>query len=189
MNDDCYNNSQFSHTALSSSPETVHAAPAADPAALQREYAALGRQLTSLRQSFDTAQQALKIRTTNQDVQTQVLIAKWKGVVRDAAEDLFQAAKESFRSQNTHDRQAQEREFSAWEEEERNKLTEDQREMLEFHEAEAKAQAEKYGLLEPLESDDEGSNVSALSTSFHKGPLIHRVGDIHYGHDVAADEC
>lgn len=159
-----------------------------DPAALQREYATLGRQLTSLRQSLDTAQQALKIRTAEQDAQTQALIAKWKGVVREAAEDLFDAAKESFKSQNTDNRQPQEREFSAWEEEDRNELTEDQRDMLDVHEAEAKAQAEKYGLLEPPGSPDEGSSVSALSISFHKSPLIHRVADIHYGHDVAADE-
>ena len=159
-----------------------------DPAALHREYATLGRQLTSLRQSLDTAQQALKIRTGEQDAQTQALIAKWRSVVREAAEDLFDAAKESFKSQNIDDRQPRELEFSPWEEEERNELTEDQRHMLEVHEADAKAQAEKYGLLEPHGSLDEGSSVSALSTPFHKSPLIHRVADIHYGHDVAADE-
>lgn len=142
---------------------TLDTASASDPAALQREYAALGRQLTSVRQSLDTAQQALQIRTADQDVQTQTLIAKWRGVVRDAAEDLFEAAKESFKSQSIDDRQQQDPGPTAWEEEQRKELTEDQREMLDIHEAEAKAQAEKYGLLERLESPDEGSSVSTPS--------------------------
>ncbi len=160
--DQTHNRRAVSQVTPSPSLKVHDAAPAAHPGALQREYATLGRQLTSLRQSLDTAQQALKIRTNKQDVQTQALIAKWKAVVREAAEDLFEAAKESFKSQNTDDRQPQDWESTAWQQDERYELTQDQREMLEVHEAEARAQAQRYGLLEAPNSNDDGNNVSAL---------------------------
>ncbi|KIW54700.1 hypothetical protein PV05_07045 [Exophiala xenobiotica] len=61
---------------------------------LQKEHVALTLHLKKLCQSLDVAQQALQIETSNQIVQLQVLISKWKAVARDVAEQLFDEAKE-----------------------------------------------------------------------------------------------
>ena len=46
-----------------------------------------------MRQSLDTAEQALQIVTSDQDKQLEALITKWKLAARDAAEELFIDAK------------------------------------------------------------------------------------------------
>ena len=85
-------------------------------------------------------------------------------MVREAAEDLFEGARDSFRSQQTEHRLQEDRNSAFWEEERRNKLTEDEKEMLDIQEAEARAQAEKYGLLATTESDDEDSVSTVLAS-------------------------
>ncbi|KAK5451934.1 hypothetical protein LTS15_007657 [Exophiala xenobiotica] len=61
---------------------------------LHKEQVALTLYLKKLCQSLDVAQQALQIETSNQIVQLQVLISKWKAVARDVAEQVFDDAKE-----------------------------------------------------------------------------------------------
>jgi len=61
---------------------------------VQKEYTALSLHLKKLSQSLDVAQQALQIEKSDQDIQLQALISKWKAVAQDAAEKLFVDAKE-----------------------------------------------------------------------------------------------
>lgn len=133
-----------------------------DPIALQKEYATLSRQLTSLRQSLDTAQQAVKIETSKHDTQVEALISKWKSVVREAAEDLFDRSKDTFKHQAVESARQHDRYMPFWEEEERNEPTDEQREILEIQNEEARAQAENYGLLETIEPEIEPANVSTV---------------------------
>ncbi|KAL2419909.1 hypothetical protein ABEF95_008277 [Exophiala dermatitidis] len=81
---------------LSSSSSTLESTvvPAAANQDLRKEHSALSRQLAQLRQSLDTAKQALDIETSNQDVELRRLIAKWRAVAQEAAEELFVDAKE-----------------------------------------------------------------------------------------------
>lgn len=60
----------------------------------QKERSALSLQLTKLRQSLDTAQQALEIEASDQDAELRNLIAKWRAVAQEAAEELFTDAKQ-----------------------------------------------------------------------------------------------
>jgi hypothetical protein len=59
----------------------------------QSQYALLTHKLNKLRQSLDTAEQALQIVTSDQDNQLEALVTKWKSVARDAADELFIDAK------------------------------------------------------------------------------------------------
>ena len=182
--------SSHNHSASpsSSSPTKIDPTSVSEPATLQKEYAALSRQLTSLRQSLDTAQQALKIQSGQQDVLVQAMIAKWKGVIRDAAEDLFKSAKEAFNNQSVDERHQDSRQLHFWDEEERQDLTQEKKQILEMHEAEARDEAERFGLFEKPEPEEETSRVGRRPVEHHESPLIHRVADIHDGDAVAAGE-
>ena len=116
------------------------------------------------------------------------MIAKWKGVIRDAAEDLFESAKEAFNNQNFDERHQDRRQLHFWDEEERQDLTQEKKQILEMHEAEARDEAERYGLFEKPEADDEASRVGRGPFNCHESPLIHRVADIHDGDAFAAGE-
>lgn len=69
--------------------EASNTSPASIPGEGQNQYGVLTRKLNKLRQSLDTAEQALQIVTSGQDDQLEALITKWKSVARDAADDLF----------------------------------------------------------------------------------------------------
>lgn len=53
----------------------------------------LTQKLRQTRQALDTAQQALQIVTSHQDIQLEALITKWTHIARDAADELFIDAK------------------------------------------------------------------------------------------------
>lgn len=57
------------------------------------QYASLTHKLNKLRQSLDTAEQAVQIVTSDQDKQLEALVTKWRLVARDAADELFIDAK------------------------------------------------------------------------------------------------
>lgn len=87
-------------TVLGDSPDRPEQLPLSvdadkvEPKESQKDYIALSLQLKKLSQSLDVAQQALQIEHSNQHVQLQALISKWKAVAQDAAEKLFTDAKE-----------------------------------------------------------------------------------------------
>ncbi|KAL4895712.1 hypothetical protein BDV59DRAFT_143293 [Aspergillus ambiguus] len=68
----------------------------ADPAIqdLQKQQRALQARLTALRSELDTAQQALRIESTDKAADLEALIAKWRSVSQTAAEEVFTGAQE-----------------------------------------------------------------------------------------------
>lgn len=60
--------------------------------ALKKEHAILTQQLQQHRKDLAALQQSLNIRSTNQEGKTNLLIAKWRNIARDAADDLFESA-------------------------------------------------------------------------------------------------
>ncbi|OAP64522.1 hypothetical protein AYL99_00494 [Fonsecaea erecta] len=61
---------------------------------LQKQHTALSIQLTQLRQSLQTAEEALQVEGSKQDVELQTLISRWRTIAQEAAEELFADAKE-----------------------------------------------------------------------------------------------
>jgi hypothetical protein len=133
--------------------------------ALQREHSALRLRLAELRQSLDTAQQALKIQTADQDAGLEVLIAKWKQVSREVAEQLFTTAKEKVnRMGGVGVWREKSRKKPGWwddtQEEDEEELSPEQKEQREIQREEWQAEMKKYGTEpseEVVEADDEVS--------------------------------
>jgi len=75
---------------------SLRSSPTKDPTvlALQKQHSQLLRTLSELRSALDTAQQALKIESSNTDDELDVLIAKWRFASREAAEEVFRGAKD-----------------------------------------------------------------------------------------------
>ncbi|KAL5362156.1 hypothetical protein BJX96DRAFT_166446 [Aspergillus floccosus] len=67
-----------------------------DPAVLdlQKQQRALQTRLVALRSELDTAQQALRIESSNKTADLEALIAKWRSVSQSAAEEVFAGAQE-----------------------------------------------------------------------------------------------
>ncbi|EXJ70688.1 uncharacterized protein A1O5_05678 [Cladophialophora psammophila CBS 110553] len=61
---------------------------------LQKQHTALSFRLNQLRQSLEIAEEALQIEASKQDDELRALIARWRTVAQDAAEELFADAKE-----------------------------------------------------------------------------------------------
>ncbi|RMZ81855.1 hypothetical protein DV738_g1997, partial [Chaetothyriales sp. CBS 135597] len=162
-------NSDADADAASVMPHRAKANARDQPGALsdspQKQYAALARQLTLLRQSLDTAQQALRIQSSNQAADLDKLIAKWRSVVRDMAEELFEDAKQrmdgyggvaqtwSHRQERTAGRP------DLWVDDQEDQLTDAQRRILEMQRADDQAEADKYGLIEKT-PDAEDADMS-----------------------------
>ncbi|EAW22390.1 putative DNA repair protein Dds20/Mei5 [Aspergillus fischeri NRRL 181] len=68
----------------------------ADPviSELQKEERALQSRLSALRSELDTVQQALRIESSSKDAELEALILKWKTVSQEAAEEVFEGARE-----------------------------------------------------------------------------------------------
>ncbi len=112
-------------TLLSSSPR----APSIDSEylSLQKQYSALILQLSRLRQSLDTAQQALKIQSSSTDSELETLISKWKLVSREAAEELFRSARDRVNRMGGVGawRERNKKQPQGWDEEEEEQINED----------------------------------------------------------------
>ncbi|KAK2743780.1 hypothetical protein FQN57_004717 [Myotisia sp. PD_48] len=80
----------------SRSPSTAPLTPsqAAQLATLRKKQSALQIRLSSLRQELDELRQATKIEQQNQDTELEGLIKKWRGVSKEAAEELYSVARE-----------------------------------------------------------------------------------------------
>ena len=146
---------------LASSIEAIPT-PTSDSDGMQKEYIALGRQLTQLRLSLDTAQQALNIQETEQNSAIPTSIAKWKQIVRDLAEELLAGAEQTRQTNGNSSSGRAERDIPFWEQEERENLSDGMKKLLELQEAEARAEAEKLGMLDVDKTDEDGEHVSAV---------------------------
>jgi hypothetical protein len=143
---------------VTASGELDNASASSPPADLQKEYGRLGRQLTSLRQNLDTAQQALLIQTNDQSTQIQALIVKWRQFIREAAEYLFEISKASASFQGET---SVEQKLPYWQQEQLEAMSCEEREALALQLSESRCQAEKYGLLDTTE--DAGTGLSSVS--------------------------
>ncbi|KAJ5904603.1 hypothetical protein N7504_006986 [Penicillium tannophilum] len=61
---------------------------------LQKQQLSLQSRLTALRTDRDTIHQALRIESSNQDLELEALIIKWRRAGQDAAEEVFSNAQE-----------------------------------------------------------------------------------------------
>ena len=134
------------------SPSSVSRDDNVDVNALYREYTTLSRQLTQMRQSLDTAQQALNILEHDQTSSTQSLIDKWKTVVQNAAEELFDTAKQQVQQQGGLIRSPIR---SFLDDDGELQLSAEHREMLAAQQEEEHAQALKYGLSRNIEPGEQ----------------------------------
>ena len=128
-------------------------APAGDPEylSLQKQHSALVFQLSKLRQLLDTAQQALKIQSSNTDAEVEVLIRKWQFVSRHAAEELFASAKDRVNRMGGVGawRERNQEQTQGWDEEESvnpDDLTEYQKDMIAEQKEEMESEKRKYGI-------------------------------------------
>ena len=148
-------------TILPSSPGSSTTTPHFLP--LQKQHSALLLQLSSLRQSLDTAQQASKLQASNQDAELEGVIRKWRFASREAAEEVFRGAKERVNRMGGISvwRERSRQEPQGWAEgpeADLEDLTEERREQLEIQKEELQAECEKYGpgkVKAPPEKDDE----------------------------------
>jgi SEL1 protein len=134
---------------LSSSPR----GPTKDPEylSLQKQHSALVLQLSKLRQALDTAQQALKIQSSNTDVELELVIGKWQRISREAAEELFASAKDRVNRMGGVGawRERNQRQTQRWDEEEpvsQDALTDEQKDLIEEQKEEREAMNQKYGI-------------------------------------------
>lgn len=161
------------------------------PKSLQKHRSALIVRLSQLRQALDTAQQALQIEKSNQDAELQSLIAKWRTIAQQAAEELFADAKERIDSMGG---------FAAWRrrsEEDallRTNAEEDDRashvrgdDLGVLHTKSAVSEAEYQDLGASHGDDDLEENVSRC-LCHHLGSLICNPTVLHHGDDAQADE-
>jgi hypothetical protein len=164
-----------------SQTDTITSATNTTNQGAQKEYTTLTRRLTALRQSVDTAQQALQIETDHQNMQVQALIQKWTSIVRGAAEELYDSVKEdvNHRPQAAHRLQP-----SFWDDQDNDLLTEGQRKLLQLQQDEIKSEAERHSILRSIEDDSEGGQVSTDLASVLKNPLIRQIAGIDDGNIV-----
>ena len=142
-----------------------------DADALHKRYLDLSRQLTQLRQSLDTAQQAVNILQNDRETSVQSLIDRWKAVIRDAADDLYDDAKVRVERDGGLTR-SRRRSFVDFANED-PVLTAEQQELLRVQQAEDRAQAIKYGLIESIEPADDDHEDKVSSLRGIVSPLIH----------------
>lgn len=155
-------------------PSASTATPAADANTLQQQYRSISRQVTQMRQSLDTVQQAVNILQTDQKKTIETLIEKWTTVVRDAADELYIEAKERVESDGGLGRPRRRSYGDAFQEGEPH-MTAEQQEMLQEQQDEDRAQALKYGLIESVEPADHDDDARDKVSQLHVfvSPLIH----------------
>lgn len=138
--------------------------------ALQKQHSALLLQLSKLRQTLETAQQAVQIESSSTDAELETLITKWRLASREAAEEVFRGAKDRVNRMGG---------VGAWREQSRKKpqgwdedpqldledLSEEQREQLEIQKEDWEADRRKYAPEKAEEVAERDDDVSTAETS------------------------
>lgn len=147
---------------------------------LQKEHSALILQLRKLRQSHDTAQQALEIASSCTDAELEALISKWKLASREAAEEVFRDAQDRVNRMGGMRawRERSMRRLDRWDEAVQPDLEgsdEERREQLQVQKEELETERRQHApetLGEAIESDDDVSaiQVAALPSSTRRRP-------------------
>ena len=164
------------------SSEDLHAT-SGDPDVLQKEYTMLSKRLTVLRQSLDTAEQALHIESTDQKGKINALIRKWRDVARECAEEVFDGSKDRVAMEGTNNETPGR--GSSWQDDETTLLSEEQKECLNQQKEEDEELARKYNLIEPDQTEEDSEQVSIVAEG--KDPLIH-FAEIYDDHYAATNE-
>lgn len=89
-----------SHTAANHPRSSVQGrVPLTDPELvdLQKQQRSLQSRLSTLRNELDNAKQALRIETSNKDAELEALIIKWRLISQEAADEVFEGARERVR--------------------------------------------------------------------------------------------
>jgi len=180
---------------LSSSPR----GPAKDPEylSLQKQHSALVLQLSKLRQALDTAQQALKIQSSNTDVELELVIGKWQRISREAAEELFASAKDRVNRMGGVGawRERNQKQTQRWDEEEpvnQDALTDEQKDLIEEEEEEREAMNQKYGIEKVDQEVEEKEDKVGLLLLFNSScaRLIAIANAVVYnGYDAQQPQC
>jgi Swi5-dependent recombination DNA repair protein 1 len=179
---------------LSSSPR----GPARDPDYLsfQKQHSSLVLQLSGLKQLLDTAEQALKIQSSNPDAELETLIQKWRLVSREAAEALFAGAKDRVNRmggvgawQERNQKQAH-----GWDEGEQinqDDLTDEQKDLIEEQKEEMEAEKRKYGMGKVEEVVEEKDDEVGPAKFKFKCSRLMTIANIvfHYGYDAQESQC
>ena len=180
---------------LFSSPHRT--AKDAEYTSLQRQHSALTLQLSKLRQAIDTAQQALKIQSSNTDAELEVLIRKWQLVSRRAAEELFAGARDRVNRMGGVRawRERNRKQSQGWVEEEpldQADLTDEQKDMIEGQKEEMAAERDKYGTGKAEEEMEEKDDEVGFGPPFRfiRSRLIAIANAVfHPGYDAQEFEC
>jgi hypothetical protein len=156
----------------------------ADIDELYQQYVDLSRQLTQMRQSLDTAQQALNILKTDQEHSMRALTDKWTCVVRDTAEELFEDIKTRAEREGAWSKPR--RRSPPWDDA-KPTLSAEEQEMLQFIQKEERVEAVKYGLIESIEPADEEPDrpVSLYGSPFEP---TNTPPALHHGLHAASNE-
>jgi Swi5-dependent recombination DNA repair protein 1 len=150
---------------------------------LQKQHSALLLELSHLRTTLDTAQQAVKISTSAIDAELESLIHKWRTASREAAEELFRGARDRVNKMGGVGawRERSRQQQGGWgddnDEGEKNEdgseLTPAQREAREAMMEEMKAEREKYGEKKEEvveEKDDESFTMDMMLRQLNVEP-------------------
>lgn len=89
-----------SHTTANTPRSSVQGrVPLTDPELvdLQKQQRSLQSRLSTLRNELDNAKQALRIETSNKDAELEALIIKWRLISQEAADEVFEGARERVR--------------------------------------------------------------------------------------------
>jgi Swi5-dependent recombination DNA repair protein 1 len=141
--------------------------------ALQKQHSALHLQLRQLRQSLDTAQQALKLEsspTTATNLEN--LIRKWKLASREAAEEVFHTAKErvdrmggmeAWRAQSRHEPSGWHDPGAAEHPDREEGWTNEQKEELEIQKQDWETERRKYAPEQDKSADEEAVSDDDVS--------------------------
>jgi hypothetical protein len=164
---------------------------------LQKQHSALVLQLSQLRQALDTAQQALKIQSSNTDVELELVIRKWQRISREAAEELFAGAKDRVNRMGgvAAWRERNQKQTQRWEDEEpvnQDALTDEQKDLIEEQKEEMEAMNQKYGIekVEQVVEEKEDEVGLLLFPNSSCSRLIASANAVFYdGYDAQQPQC
>lgn len=177
----------------------------ADPvvADLQKQQRALQSRLVALHSDLDTAQQALRIESSNRHTELKTLIAKWRGISQDAAEEVFAGAQERVtrmggmaawkEQKKSRDARWEEEEMESWfgnpeaegNDDDENELVVQKEEMM-HRLGEIKEENGGGGSKEEekIEENEVGSSILIIA-----GCFANDSPGVHYGYDAQDTEC
>lgn len=176
----------------------------ADPviADLQKQQRALQSRLASLQSDLDTAQQALRIESSNRHTELKALIAKWRGVSQDAAEEVFAGAQERVtrmggmaawkEQKKSRDARWEEEEMASWfgspevegNDLDENELVTQKEEMMHRLGEIKKENGAGSKEEEKIEENEVGSSILLIP-----GCPANDSPGVHYGYDAQDTEC